>query len=173
MNVSRCTAQTNKQSFAHKLPNVPPSSENGAVAYLHVLHLHLRVAAYLDVSHSDVVQNRLEECLRACAISARLSPLPRLRRDWARPDHICAGIGHAPASFAPGLGAPLPHLRRDWAHPSHICAGTGLAPRTVHRDQAHPFHICTGTSAHARSLRRTDSATAPPTRQRECKCDLQ
>jgi hypothetical protein len=130
MNVSRCTAQTNKQSFAHKLPNVPPSSESGAVAYLHVLHLHLRVAAYLDVSHSDVVQNRLEECLRACAISARLSPLPLLRRDWAYPCHICTGTGLAPTTSAPELGSPRPHLRRNWARPCHVCVGTGLAPTT-------------------------------------------
>ena len=38
------------------------------------------------------------------------SPLPHLRRDWARPYHICAGTGLAP----------------HWAHPSHICAGTCL-----------------------------------------------
>ena len=120
MTVSRCTAQTNKQSFAHKLPNVPPSSESGAVVYLHVLHLHLRVAAYLDVSHSDVVQNRLEECLRACAISARLSPLPRLRRDWAYPCHICTGTGLAPTTSAPELGSPRPRLRQDRARRSEV-----------------------------------------------------
>jgi hypothetical protein len=55
------------------------------------------------------------------------SPLPHLRRDWAR---------------APGLGPPLcPHLRRDWARPSaaHICAGA---------DWAHLAHVCTGTARH-------------------------
>jgi hypothetical protein len=44
------------------------------------------------------------------------SPLPHLRRDWARPCHICAGTGPT-----------LPHLHRDWAHPCHICAGTDSA----------------------------------------------
>ena len=55
-----------------------------------------------------------------------VSPLPHLHRDWARPSHICAGTGLAPATSAPGLGSPLPHLRRDWACPGHVCAGTGL-----------------------------------------------
>jgi hypothetical protein len=27
------------------------------------------------------------------------SPLPHLHRDWARPCHICAGTGLAPATF--------------------------------------------------------------------------
>ena len=30
------------------------------------------------------------------------SPLPHLHRDWARPCHICAGIGLAPATSALG-----------------------------------------------------------------------
>jgi hypothetical protein len=55
------------------------------------------------------------------------SPLPHLRRDWARPSHICAGTGLPPPTSAPGLGSPLPHLRRDWARPSHICAGARYA----------------------------------------------
>jgi hypothetical protein len=37
------------------------------------------------------------------------SPLPHLRRGWARPCHICAGTGPTPV---------------------HICAGTGLTPST-------------------------------------------
>ncbi len=84
---------------------------------------------------------------------------PHLRRDWARPAHICAGTGLAPCpdlhrdsahplpTFAPGLGSSpshiCPHLHRDWAHPlptsAHICTGTGLAPAHIsphlHRDR--------------------------------------
>ena len=41
-----------------------------------------------------------------------------------------SGLGLAPATSAPGLGAPLPHLHREWAHPCHICPGTGLTPAT-------------------------------------------
>jgi hypothetical protein len=44
------------------------------------------------------------------------SPLPHLHRDWARPCHICTGIGPTPATSAWRLGSPLPHLHRDWAH---------------------------------------------------------
>jgi hypothetical protein len=55
------------------------------------------------------------------------SPLPHLHRDWARPCHICAGTGLAPATSAPGLGSPLPHLRRD------------RAARLVHRSLGVPF----------------------------------
>ncbi len=81
--------------------------------------------------------------LHTAATSApRLGPpLPHLRRDWARPFHICAGTGPAHSTSAPrlgspistsppGLGPPLPHLRRDCARPSHICAGTGPAHST-------------------------------------------
>jgi hypothetical protein len=41
------------------------------------------------------------------------SPLAHLRRDWARPLHICAGTGLAPCTSAPGLRSPLPDLRHD------------------------------------------------------------
>ena len=52
-------------------------------------------------------------------------------RAWARPCHICAATGLAPATFAPRLGSPLPHLHRNWAHPCHICTGTGLTPAAL------------------------------------------
>jgi hypothetical protein len=57
------------------------------------------------------------------------SALPRLRRDWAHPYHICTGTGLSPATSAPGRGSslpatvalglcsPLPHVRRDRARP--------------------------------------------------------
>ena len=81
---------------------------------------------------------------------AGLTPCPHLRRDWARPTHICTGTGRTPAisapgpplpTSAPGLGSPLTHLHRDqahpcphllwdWARPCHICSGTGLAANT-------------------------------------------
>ena len=34
------------------------------------------------------------------------SPLPHLHQDWARPCHICARTGLAPATSAPGLDSP-------------------------------------------------------------------
>ena len=46
---------------------------------------------------------------------------PHLRRDWARPRHICAG---------------------DWARPCHICTGTGLTAATSAPGLGHP-RICT------------------------------
>ena len=48
-------------------------------------------------------------------------PPPHLRRDWAHPDHICAGTGLTPATSAPGLGSPRPHLRRDSAAAAAVC----------------------------------------------------
>jgi hypothetical protein len=78
-----------------------------------------------------IVSRRRFEVLTPPTSSPGLgSPLPHLRRDWAHPDHICAGTGRTPTTSAPGLGSPRPHLRRDWAHPAHICAGIGLTPPT-------------------------------------------
>jgi hypothetical protein len=34
-------------------------------------------------------------------------------QDWARPFHICTGIGLTSATLTPGLGSPVPHLHRD------------------------------------------------------------
>jgi hypothetical protein len=42
-------------------------------------------------------------CSRTAAPCA-CTRLPHLRRDWARPSHICAGTGPAPPTSAPGLG---------------------------------------------------------------------
>ena len=51
--------------------------------------------------------------------NCRCVPYPRLRRDWARPCHIRAGMGLS----------PLPHLRRDLGlTPCHICTGTRQPP---------------------------------------------
>jgi hypothetical protein len=65
------------------------------------------------------------------------APLPRLRRDWAHPSHICTGAGRTAATSAPGLGPPLPHLHRNWAHPCHIRTGTGLALPRLRQDWMH------------------------------------
>jgi hypothetical protein len=59
------------------------------------------------------------------------SPLPHLRRDWARPCHICTWTGLSSATSAPGLGSALPHLHRDWAHRSHVCTGDWAHPRLI------------------------------------------
>jgi hypothetical protein len=54
------------------------------------------------------------------ATSAR--PLPHLRRDWARPTHVCTGTGLTPPTSAPGLGSLRPRLHRDWARASPMTA---------------------------------------------------
>ena len=67
------------------------------------------------------------------------SPLPHLRRDWARPfphphrewahpRHICTGTGPTPAASAPGPGSPLPHLCPDCAHRTADTSAPGLGP---------------------------------------------
>ncbi len=45
--------------------------------------------------------------------------LPRLRRDWAHPSHVCAGTGLTPPTSAPGLAgrsraAVWPQGKRNW-----------------------------------------------------------
>ena len=69
------------------------------------------------------------------------SPRPHLRRDWARPSHICTGTGLAAATSAPGLGSLLPHLRQDWAHSCHICTGTRWVIGAVSTDRARPVFV--------------------------------
>ena len=95
------------------------------------------------------------------------SPLPHLRRDWARPCHICTGTGLAAATSASGPGSPQPHLRRDWARPCHICAGTGLTAATSAPGLGSPrtgthhgvVHRCVGQrAAWERRLDRTELA---------------
>jgi hypothetical protein len=53
-------------------------------------------------------RHRLEEELAEAAAHIMhlraQAPLPLLRRDWARPSHICTGTGLTPATSAPGLG---------------------------------------------------------------------
>jgi hypothetical protein len=117
-----------------------------------------------------------------------------LRRDRARPRHICTGTGLArrhictgtglapatsalglgspAATSAPGLGSPLPHLQ------------TALTPATsapgLHWDWAHPCHICTGTAcisvclstcrfAAGPSLRSSRPSFGPAVRMRLCR----
>jgi hypothetical protein len=58
---------------------------------------------------------------------------PHLRRDWARPSHICTGTGLAPPTSVPGLGSPLPHLHRDWVHACTSAPGLGPPLPHLHR----------------------------------------
>jgi hypothetical protein len=75
--------------------------------------------------HAEHLRNLCDVSLATSATRAG-SPLPHLRRDWAR---------------------PRPHLHRDWARPCHICAGTGLALAHICTGTALALaHICTGTA---------------------------
>ncbi len=59
-------------------------------------------------------------------------PRPHLRRDWAHPAHICAGIGLTPPTHCrPGLTPPTSaQLRRDWGSPRpHLCREAMGSPR--------------------------------------------
>ncbi len=72
------------------------------------------------VRHACHIRSCFQRTGPAATTALCTSPLPHLRRDSARPCHICAGTRPAPATSAPGLGSPL------W----HICAGTRPAPAT-------------------------------------------
>jgi hypothetical protein len=93
---------------------------------------------------------------------------PHLRRDWARPCHICPGTGLSPYHICPGTGLTPAHIcPGTWPIPAfsaprlgsplHICTGTALTPATsapgpgsplphLHQDWAHPAHICARTA---------------------------
>ena len=76
------------------------------------------------------------------------STQPHLRRDWARPCHICTGTGLTPATSAPGLGTcpptsapelgtPRPHLRWDSAKSATLhCNVRSMPCRMVSRPPA-------------------------------------
>jgi hypothetical protein len=69
------------------------------------------------------------------------SPRPHLRRDWARPFHICTGTGLTPPTSAPGPGAPLrlllaaPGLPGAYAGSWVRCAQ--VAGLSIRRDDEH------------------------------------
>jgi hypothetical protein len=118
-----------------------------------------------------------------------LTPMPHLRRDWARrcgqlhqseaglahpktSPHVgsppCDGTGLTPATSAPGMGSPLPHLRRDWAHPCHICTGTALTPATsAPGPRSAPATSAPGLRSPLPHLRR-DCAQPRPHLRRDC-----
>ena len=57
------------------------------------------------------------------------SPLPHLRRDWARRCYICAGTGLAAATSAPGLGSPWrPSRAPRSAAPRPTCSSRSRSP---------------------------------------------
>jgi hypothetical protein len=70
------------------------------------------------------------------------SPPPHLRRDWAHPCHICAGL--TPATSAPGLGP---------TRATSVSLGMGPIPR----------YICTGTGAHPPPHLHRDWGPSPAT----------
>ena len=86
-------------------------------------------------------------------------PPPHLRRDWARPCHICTrtwltpclictGTWLTPATSALGLGSPPPHLRRDWARTVQVVEAFKARPlprrhelEVVEDDVLHVVHV--------------------------------
>ena len=57
---------------------------------------------------------RVSTCACISHAPSGLAPLPHLRRDWARPGHICTRTGLAPCHICAGTGlAPAPHTARQ------------------------------------------------------------
>ena len=65
----------------------------------HMHHCSMRDDGSLDSCYS------YGRAIAATSAPGRGSTLPHLRRDGARPCHICAGTGLTPATSAPGLGS--------------------------------------------------------------------
>ena len=131
-----------------------------------MIHLGSRYAhaqcATVSASYSALRHARAHLCL--------LRLPPHLRRDWARPCHICAGTGLIAATSAPGLGSALPHLHRDWAHrlhcPAVLTTHFGGARRLRHRHDADWLGGLArgdgrGTDGRGRAQHRAEPAAAP------------
>ena len=96
----------------HCTLSVASCAANAARCTLHRACCPLRVASHrvrihLEAQHFvELIRARLVDRALEFAQVGASRCRPHLRRDWARPCHICAGTGLAPATSAPGLSSP-------------------------------------------------------------------
>jgi hypothetical protein len=79
------------------------------------------------------------------------SPLPHIPRDWAHPDHVCAGTRCAPSTSAPGLGLTPTTSAPGLAQP--VCT-----LRRPHRNSS--TSIATWVRPPARAINRVECTSA-------------